>query len=131
MIKNTGIVKAGFNRYLMDGFKRGIPPTEAIEMKKNTMDIKIRQKPMEYKSLVLKFKTGLSGVLFKRNLGTTTAPMKKAMKAMAIETTRLKVSLFRDNNKKIAKTKITIKGEKIYLLSILFLLMKPRKFLEG
>ena len=47
MIKNTGIVKIGFNRYLMDGFKRGIPPTVAMLTKKNTMLINIKQNPME------------------------------------------------------------------------------------
>ena len=47
IIKNTGIVKAGFNRYLIEGLKRGIPPTEAMLMKKNTMLISKRQNPME------------------------------------------------------------------------------------
>ena len=47
IIKKTGIVKAGFNKYLIDGFKRGIPPTEAMLMKKNTMLISVKQKPIE------------------------------------------------------------------------------------
>ena len=47
MIKNTGIVRAGFSRYRIEGFKSGIPPTEAMLMKKNTMLINIRQNPIE------------------------------------------------------------------------------------
>ena len=47
IIKNTGIVNAGFNRYLIDGFKRGIPPTEAMLIKKNTILTRIKQKPIE------------------------------------------------------------------------------------
>ena len=38
MIKNTGMVNAGFNRYLIEGFKSGIPPTEATLMKKNVAE---------------------------------------------------------------------------------------------
>jgi len=48
------MVKAGFNKYLIEGFKRGIPPTEATLMKKNTILNNIRQKPIEYISLLLK-----------------------------------------------------------------------------
>jgi hypothetical protein len=47
MIKNTGMVKIGFNKYLIEGFKSGIPPTEAMLIKKNTMLINIKQKPIE------------------------------------------------------------------------------------
>ena len=47
MIKNTGIVKIGFNKYLIDGFKRGIPPTEAMLMKKNTILTNVKQNPIE------------------------------------------------------------------------------------
>lgn len=47
IIKNTGIVNIGFNKYLIDGFKSGIPPTVAILTKKNTILIKIKQKPIE------------------------------------------------------------------------------------
>ena len=47
IIKNTGIVNAGFNRYLMDGFKRGIPPTVAMLTKKNAILTKIKQNPIE------------------------------------------------------------------------------------
>jgi len=53
MIKNTGIVNIGFNRYLIEGFKRGIPPTEAMLTKKNTILIKIKQNPIEYMSFLL------------------------------------------------------------------------------
>jgi hypothetical protein len=54
MIKNTGMVNAGFRRYLIEGFKSGIPPTEATLMKKNTILINIKQNPMEYMSFLLK-----------------------------------------------------------------------------
>ena len=47
IIRKTGIVKAGFNRYLIEGFKIGIPPTEAMLIKKNAMLTKIKQKPIE------------------------------------------------------------------------------------
>ena len=47
IIKNTGMVKMGFNKYLIDGFRRGIPPTVAMLMKKNTMLINIKQNPKE------------------------------------------------------------------------------------
>mgnify|MGYP006874858500 CR=1 FL=1 len=47
IIKNTGMVNAGFNRYLIDGLKRGIPPTVAMLTKKNTILINIRQNPIE------------------------------------------------------------------------------------
>ena len=46
-IKNTGIVKIGFNKYLIEGFKRGIPLTDAMLIKKNTMLTKIKQNPIE------------------------------------------------------------------------------------
>jgi hypothetical protein len=47
IIKNTGMVNIGFNKYLMEGFKIGIPPTEAILIKKNPMLINIKQNPIE------------------------------------------------------------------------------------
>ena len=47
IIKKTGIVKAGFNKYLIDGFKIGIPPTDAMLMKKNAKLTNIRQNPIE------------------------------------------------------------------------------------
>ena len=47
IIRNTGMVKAGFSRYLMDGFKRGIPPTVAMLTKKNAILTKIKQNPIE------------------------------------------------------------------------------------
>lgn len=97
----------------MEGFKRGIPPTLAIQIKKNMMDIKIKQKPKEYMSLVLKLTKGFFAVLLSKNLGTTMAPMKNATKAIEIEITKLKVNLFKDKSKKIAKTTNTISGEKI------------------
>lgn len=131
MIRKTGIVKAGLSRYLIDGFKSGIPPTETIEMKKKTIEINTRQKPIEYRSSVLKSKIGLSEILLSKNLGRIAAPIKKATNPIIIVIVKLKVKLFKDKSRKIAKTKITIKGEKIYLLIILFLLRKPKKFFEG
>jgi hypothetical protein len=47
MIRKTGMVNAGFNKYLMDGFKSGIPLTDATLMKKNMMPTRVKQKPME------------------------------------------------------------------------------------
>ena len=47
MIKNTGIVRAGFKRYRIEGFKSGIPPMDAMHMKKNMMLINSRQNPIE------------------------------------------------------------------------------------
>ena len=47
MIRNTGIVNTGLSKYLIDGFKSGIPPTDAILKKKKAMLTIIRQKPIE------------------------------------------------------------------------------------
>jgi hypothetical protein len=47
IIKNTGMVNMGFSRYLIEGFKRGIPPTDAMLMKKNTILTKVTQNPIE------------------------------------------------------------------------------------
>ena len=41
------MVNVGFNKYLIDGFKSGIPPTEAMQIKKNAILINIKQKPIE------------------------------------------------------------------------------------
>ena len=112
MIKNTGIVKAGFNRYLIDGFKSGIPPTDATLMKKNTMLINIRQKPIEYMSflsnLAMFFKS-----FFKRYLGMIADPMKNPTNARISVMAKLSEILFRDNSKKQANKKSTINGLKI------------------
>jgi hypothetical protein len=48
------MVNAGFSKYLMEGFMRGIPPTDAMLIKKKTMLAKVRQKPIEYISFLLK-----------------------------------------------------------------------------
>ena len=47
MIKKTGIVNAGLSKYLIEGFKIGIPPTEAMLIKKNAILTNIKQKPSE------------------------------------------------------------------------------------
>ena len=47
IIKKTGMVKAGFNKYLIDDFKSGIPPTEAMLKKKNAILTIIKQNPIE------------------------------------------------------------------------------------
>ena len=47
IIKNTGMVNAGINKYLIEGCNIGIPPTEATLMKKNTIATSIKQKPIE------------------------------------------------------------------------------------
>ena len=82
IIKNTGIVNAGFNRYLIDGFKIGIPPTDAMLMKKNPMLTNIKQKPIEYMSLLLNVMTLFMS--FKKNLGKILAPMKKNTKLLLV-----------------------------------------------
>lgn len=100
-------------------------------MKKNTMEINIRQNPILYISFTLKSTIGFFEVLFSKNLGKTADPIKKKKKAIAIVMIRLVVSLFRDKIRNIANTRMTINGEKIYLLITLFLLRKPKKFSEG
>ena len=99
IIRKTGIVKIGLSKYLIEGFKIGIPPTETIEMKKNTTDTKIKQNPKLYISLLLKLIIILP-VLLSKNLGITTEPIKKATNPIIIEINKLKLNLFKDNNKK-------------------------------
>jgi hypothetical protein len=81
MIKNTGIVKIGFNKYLIDGFKRGIPPTVAMLTKKNTILIKIKQNPIEYISFLSKCKM-FSMPSLRKYLGRIADPIKKAVNAI-------------------------------------------------
>lgn len=47
MIKKTGIVNAGLSKYLIEGFRIGIPPTEAMLKKKNAILTNIKQNPSE------------------------------------------------------------------------------------
>lgn len=113
IIKNTGMVNAGINKYLIDGCNIGIPPTDATLMEKNTIATSTKQKPMEYISFSLKSIKGFSNSLFSRNFGTITAPIKKAIKAIIMVITRLSLTGVSDSNKNAAKITRTIKGEKI------------------
>ena len=108
IIKKTGIVNAGFSKYLIDGFKIGIPPTDAMLIKKNAILINIKQNPIEYMSLLSKTKTLF--ISFKKNLGSTAEPIKKNMKAMISVMVRLSEIEFSDNAKKAAKTTRTTNG---------------------
>lgn len=129
IIKNTGIVSAGFNKYLIDGFKIGIPPTLKILTKKNTILTKIKQKPKEYISFELKDIGCL--LSFKKNFGTIVDPIKKKINPIANVIARLTEIEFMDNKRNSAKTKSTIKGLKIWNFIILFLFIKFKKFLLG
>ena len=95
------MVNAGFKRYLMEGFKSGIPPTEAMLMKKNTTLIKNRQKPIEYMSLLSNL-IRFSRLPFKKYLGRMVDPMKNATNARINVMNRLLETLFRDNIKQKA-----------------------------
>ena len=103
------MVNAGFNKYLIEGFKRGIPPTEAMLIKKNTMLTNVRQKPMEYMSCLLNWMMFFK-FLFKKYLGSAVDPIKNAAKAIRRVTARLVDGLFKDNSKNRAKSNRTIKG---------------------
>lgn len=129
MIKNTGMVNMGFKRYLIDGFKSGIPPTEVMLTKKNTMLISIKQNPIEYISLLLNSRIFL--VSFKKYLGITADPIKNPAKANINVMARLVETEFKASNRNIAKIKSTIKGLKMWFLSILFLFKKFKKFSLG
>ena len=109
IIKNTGMVNIGFSRYLIDGFKRGIPPTVAMLMKKNTMLINVRQNPIEYMSS-LSNRTIFSLPSFKKNLGSSTHPIINATNPIANVIVKLGVSLFKDKSRNIEKRKMTING---------------------
>ena len=104
------MVNAGFNRYRIDGFKIGIPPTEAILIKKNPMLTKIKQNPIEQMSLLLKTKTFFMS--FKKNLGKIAAPIKKNKNAIINVSVKLVEIGLNDNAKNAAKTINTINGLK-------------------
>lgn len=115
----------------MDGFSIGMPPTEAIDMKKNTIATSIRQNPMEYISWLLKFIITFELFLFSSSCGIICDPIKKAINAIMMVSVKLKLSLFKANSRKTANATSTIRGEKIYLSSILFFLIKLKKWAEG
>lgn len=129
IIKNTGIVNAGFNRYLIDGFKIGIPPTDAMLMKKNPMLTNIKQKPIEYMSLLLNVMTLFMS--FKKNLGKILAPMKKNTKAIIRVMVKLYEILLKDNAKNAEKIINTINGLKIWFFMIELFFKKLKKFSPG
>jgi hypothetical protein len=110
MIKNTGIVNAGFNRYRIDGLNIGSPPTEAMLTKKNMMLTIIRQNPIEYISCLSN--SIIFFDLFKKNLGRIAAPMKKATNPISSVIVRLAVIGFKDSNRNIANRNRTINGLK-------------------
>lgn len=112
MIRNTGMVNAGFSRYLMEGLKSGIPPTEAMLIKKNTMLTKSRQKPIEYMSL-LSNTTMFFRSPFKKYLGRIADPMKNATNAIIRVMNKLFETLLRDNSRKQANRRSTMRGLKI------------------
>lgn len=129
MIKNTGIVKAGFSKYLIEGFKRGIPPTVAMLSPKNTMLIKIKQNPIEYMSFEPNL--GMFFGLFKIYFGSIAAPTKKATNAIRRVMAKLLKILIVDNIKNIANTKRTINGLKICDLRMVLLFRMLKKFSSG
>ena len=108
IIKNTGIVNIGFNKYLIDGFRRGIPPIEAMHIMKNTILINIKQKPMEYMSFL---SNSISLILlFKKYFGNIVDPMKKVINPMSRVMTKLLDGGFIDKIKKKENNKSTING---------------------
>jgi hypothetical protein len=111
MIKNTGIVKAGFSRYLIDGFKRGMPPTEAMLMKKKIMLTNIRQKPIEYMSFLLNCMILESSL--RTYLGSIADPMKNPANPIIRVITRLVDGLLIDRSRNNAKRNSTISGLKM------------------
>ena len=112
MIRNTGMVNAGFSRYLIEGFNIGIPPTEAMLMKKNKILTSIRQNPIEYISFLLN-SIAILPSFFRKNLGITAHPIKKATNPMANVTARLLLTEFNDSNRNMENKKMTISGLKI------------------
>lgn len=106
------MVNAGFNRYLIDGFKIGIPPTEAMLRKKNAILTNTKQKPIEYMSSLLNsiavFLQSLS-----KNLGSIAEPIKKAINPISNVAAKLEDIEFIDSNKKIENNRITTSGLKI------------------
>lgn len=114
----------------MEGFKRGIPPTVPMLMKKNTILTNIRQNPMEYMSFLLN-RMIFSVALFKKNFGITAEPIKNATNPMAIVTVKLGVSVFNDSIRNIEKRKMTINGLKMWFFKMLFLFKKLKKSAPG
>lgn len=117
MIKNTGIVKTGFNKYRIEGFNSGIPPTDAILMKKNTIPTKIKQNPIEYMSFLLN-SIRFSEVLFKKYLGRIADPIKKAITAISNVITKLVEGALIDKIKNIENKRSTIKGLKRWFFNM-------------
>ena len=105
------MVNAGFSRYLIEGFKRGIPPTEAMLMKKKTTLTNIKQKPIEQMSFLLNW-IMFSKFLFKKNLESKVDPIKNPMNARINVMTKLVEGLLMDKSKNNANKKSTIKGLK-------------------
>lgn len=112
MIKKTGMVNAGFNKYLIDGFNIGIPPTVAILIKKNTMLTNIKQNPIEYMSSLLNL-TAIFPLSLSKNLGSMVDPIKKAMNAIISVVAKLVVTEFIDSNRNMENNRITINGLKM------------------
>ena len=112
IIKKTGMVKIGFNKYLIEGFKRGIPPTEATLIKKNTILTNIRQNPIEYMSFLLNCKI-FSVFPFRKYLGSMAHPIKKPAKASINVMAKLPETEFSASNRNTEKTKSTISGLKM------------------
>ena len=123
IIKNTGIVSAGFNKYLIDGFRRGIPPTEATLMKKNPMLSKVKQKPMEYMSLLLKRTISLMETFD----GITVDPIKNATNPIIRVMTKLVEGGLIDKSKNMENNSRTISGWNKYFFRIMFLFKNPKK----
>ena len=129
IIKKTGMVNAGFNKYLIDGFKRGIPPTDAMLIKKNAMLTNIKQNPMEYMSFLLKVM--MFSLSFKKYLGNIAAPMKKNKNPIINVSVNLKEIGLNDSDKNAAKTTRTMRGLKIWFFKILFFFKKLKKLSPG
>ena len=114
----------------MDGFKRGIPPTDAILIKKNTLPTSIKQKPMEYMSFFAKLRI-FSRLLFKKYLGKIADPMKNAINPIRSVITKLVDGGVNVNIKKIANRTNTINGLNRWFFNISFLFKKFKKFSLG
>ena len=120
-------MNAGFNKYLIDGFMRGIPPTDATLMKKNTILNKVKQKPMEYMSFLLKWIAFFTGILF----GMMVDAIKNAINPNSNVITRLVEGGFIDKSRNNANINKTINGWKRYSFRIMFLFKKLKKFSLG
>ena len=73
----------------------------------------------------------VSFLQFKKNFGITAEPIKNAINAMTIVMDKLVVNVLRDNNRNMAKRKITISGLKIWFFKMSFLFRKLKKFSLG